>query len=43
MESTHIRDEKMAELNEWMYDYYALSKVAYLQRNLLSEQPQNNQ
>jgi len=43
MESTRIRDEKMAELNEWMYDYYALSKVAYLQRNLLSEQPQNNQ
>ena len=43
MESTRIRDEKMAELNEWMYDYFSLSKVAYLQRNLIIEQPQNNQ
>lgn len=43
VEATAIRDAKMAELNEWMYDYYALAKVAYLQKNEFVAQPQNNQ
>jgi len=43
MNATRIRDEKMAELNEWMYDYYALAKVAYQQRNDFIEEPTNNQ
>lgn len=43
MNATRIRDEKMAELNEWMYDYYALAKVAFRQRNEFTTEPPNNQ
>jgi len=41
VEATKFRDEKMAELNEWMYDYYALAKVAYLQKNEYSHEQQS--
>lgn len=29
VEVTRVRNQKMEELDEWMYDYYALRKVAY--------------
>lgn len=40
VEATKFRDERMAELDEWMYDYYALAKVAYLQKNEFSNEQQ---
>jgi len=42
-DSTKVRDQRMAELNDWMYDYYALYKVAYLQHNPLIHNPQISQ
>lgn len=32
VESTRVSDEKLAELDEWMYDFYALLKVAKIKR-----------
>lgn len=40
IEATRIRDEKMAELDEWMYDYYALLKVAKIKRTDLQQTAQ---
>jgi len=41
IESTRVRDEKLAEFDEWMFDYYTLEKVAYAQNpDWLEEQEQ---
>jgi len=40
VEATRIRDEKMAILDDWMMDYYTISKIAFAARPELSEQPQ---
>lgn len=37
IESTRVRDLKMAELTAWMMDYYTLSKVAHAQRADLAD------
>jgi len=41
VESTRVCNEKMAELDEWMYDYYALLKVAKIKRPDLQLPPAN--
>jgi len=36
VEATRIRDEKMAILDEWMMDYYSISKIALANRPVFS-------
>lgn len=31
IEATRVRDEKLAEFDEWMFDYYTLEKIGYAQ------------
>jgi len=40
VEATRIRDEKMAVLDEWMMDYYSISKIALANRPELSTEQQ---
>lgn len=42
VESTRIRDAKLAEMDECMYDYFSLYKVALQQKNMFSTAPQEN-
>lgn len=43
VEATRIRDEKMAILDEWMMDYYSISKIALTNRPEFTTAPANNQ
>jgi len=43
IDATRLRDAKLAEMDECMYDYFSLYKVALQQKNMFSTAPQENQ
>jgi len=42
VEATRIRDDKMAILDEWMMEYYTISKIAFAERDDTDQNPPAN-